>query len=501
MSPDAPSIAESGRAAGAGGAREGWLAFAAALAFLFAVHAPVLDLAYHWDEAGQFVPVVDDILSRGEWIPVSVPPNVHAPLVPGFVAGAWAVFGSSPVVTRSAMLLLAAITMLLAFLLARRLAGRRAGWTTMLLLGVSPPFVSQSMFLHLDLPAAGLSIAVLLAYLSRRWVLAGSAGVLLVLAKETGVVVPGVLALLLVLRREWRAAGWILLPGAVALGAWLVALKATTGHWTGNEEFAAYNLTSTLRIERIPLLLLGRLYHLLFANFHWVAALALVVGWRRGALRGGAWVAVAAAVAAVIVLHSVVGGAPLLRYLLPAIALLYVAASAALERLAPRARAVALALLAGGLVVCNFWHPPYPFAWEDDLAVVDYVRSHEEAAAWLEVNAPGREVTTCWPLSAALENPLLGYVSTPHRVVPMDDFLPASLDRVDPASIDLLVLYERNAEPPGGTFAPLERLLHSLFAYEPQPSRDSIVSRFGLESVVRLRRGRCWVEILRRPAP
>ena len=160
--------------------------------------------------------------------------------------------------------------------------------------------------------------------------------------------------------------------------------------------------------------------------------------------------------AAYLVLHSLIGGAVLFRYLLPALVLFYIL-------VAPRLRGVALAALFAGLVVSNWWKPPYPFSYEDNLAVVDFVRLQQQAARWLSEHAAGRTITTAWPLTDALTNPLLGYVTQPLRVEPVSNFqLPGKFAFM---SADVVALYSRAWEPERGwqRWPPAARLLERYF--------------------------------------
>src|SRR5204862_2253545 len=92
-----------------------WYALIAAL--LVVAHAPLLHLPYFWDEAGYYVPAARDLLA-GSLIPHSTPSNAHPPLVMAWLALIWKIMGFRPVVTRCAMLLLDAFSLLGLFRLA-----------------------------------------------------------------------------------------------------------------------------------------------------------------------------------------------------------------------------------------------------------------------------------------------------------------------------------------------------------------------------------------------
>lgn len=509
--------------------------FAAGFAFLLITHFPFLDLPYHWDELGYFVPAAHDLLVSHILVPRSTLPNVHPPLLMAYLAGLWKLFGFQISVTRIGMLAVGAATLAMAFLLGCRLSGsRRAASTAVVLLAVSPPFVAQTMLAHLDLPAAFWALLTIYLFLERRWWLCGAAATTLALTKETGLIVPVVLAAFSLVEsarlekplayapgsafkspghlpsgerpgaaadpfrppRSWQALP-LLLPFA-ATAVWLLVLRSSTGHWLGNALFTEYNWTAALRPWRVPLVLLRRCYQLGFANFHWVAAgvLWLAVA-RYRALRGWTWRLVAMTTGAYLVLHSALGGAVLLRYLLPALALFYILVGSALESLPPEIGWPAFAIFLAGLAISNWWNPPYPFGYEDNLAAVDFVRLQQQAAAWLSSRFPEKRVTTAWPLTQALSDRRGGYVTRPLSVNPVENFQPEAWDVLDPATVEAIALYSRNWEPPGGWQEQplLAALLKRYFGYQPQVPREALIGRFHLHSVARWERRGQWMEI------
>src|SRR3984893_19058208 len=88
------------------------LVFAVIFVFIFLLHAPLLQLPYFWDEAGYYVPPARDILLTGSFIPHSTLSNAHPPLVLAWLALWWKVILFKPLVTRAAVLLLAAVFLL-----------------------------------------------------------------------------------------------------------------------------------------------------------------------------------------------------------------------------------------------------------------------------------------------------------------------------------------------------------------------------------------------------
>ncbi|MGC2583886.1 MAG: glycosyltransferase, partial [Acidobacteriaceae bacterium] len=88
-----------------------WGVLLAAYAAELAAHAPLLRLPYYWDEAGYYIPAAYDFFRRGTLIPYSTLSNAHPPVPSLYLALVWRVFHFAPVVTRSAMCLVAALAL------------------------------------------------------------------------------------------------------------------------------------------------------------------------------------------------------------------------------------------------------------------------------------------------------------------------------------------------------------------------------------------------------
>ncbi|MBV8819699.1 MAG: glycosyltransferase family 39 protein, partial [Acidobacteriaceae bacterium] len=374
--------------------------FGAFALILFTAHAAYLKLPYFWDELGQFVPASLDILRDGALVPHSAVPNVHPPGVMAWLALVWKLAGYSIPATRCAMLLLAATGVLFSFLLAIRLCGDTRGFPAflaILFLLADPLFYTQSMMAQLDMPAMVFTAAGLLLFLDGRHRMAALVCTVLVLSKETGILLPVLCGLSLATsRRRERESAYYLAP-FVALAAWLIWLHHTTGFWLGDTGFAHYNIAYSLQPIHAATSLLRRIYFLGFANLRWIGTIAIGIGWRRGLFRSRAWRFTWLFIAAHVLLVSLLGGAELERYLLPVLPLLYTAAAAALTVYRRRWRNISAAALAIGLIAGLLINPPYPFPYENNLAMADFVALHQAAAKFLEREYPREQIYTAWP--------------------------------------------------------------------------------------------------------
>jgi dolichyl-phosphate-mannose-protein mannosyltransferase len=446
------------------------LVFAAIFAAIFLLHAPLLRLPYFWDEAGYYVPAARDLLLTGSVIPHSTPSNAHPPLVMAYLAAGWKLAGYSPSVTRTAMLLLAAFSLLGVFRLARRIANLETAVAATACTAFYPVFFAQSSMAHVDLAAAGLTIWGLDAYLGARWRAAAWWFSLAVLAKETALLaplallawewacawadreershhrvteaqrksqneVPKVFSVALCLggeiyERRWQAAAWLITPAAV-LSAWYAYHYVRTGYVFGNPEFFRYNVAATLNPLRIVLALGLRLWQA-FGYMHlWV--LTLLMGWAmtRAPLRDGevereridlpVQFVFGVLIVTYVVAMSMIGGAVLARYMLTIVPLVVILAVSTLRRRIRR-WPVLIVLVCAAFTMALVRNPPYGFAPEDNLAYRDYIVMHQHAESFLEARYAGARVLTAWPASDEISRPYLGYVTRPKRVVRIEDF-------------------------------------------------------------------------------
>lgn len=471
--------------------------FVAFTTLLVAVHLPYLTLPFFWDELGQFVPAALDIFREGAWIPKSTLPNVHPPGVMAYLAAVWKIFGYSIPATRTAMLLIASIGLLLAFLLAIRLARGTVGapaFAAVVFLLASPIFYTQAMMAQLDMPAMTLTLAALLLFLEEQYAFCALACTALVLVKETGLSTPLVFAGWLMYGRRWRQAAYFSAP-AIALGMWLVLLHHATGNWLGNSEFARYNLSDSLQLGHIAGTLFRRAYFLFIANGLFLGSIALFAGAR--VLRGREWNIAFLVAGAQVLTVTFLGGAALDRYLLPVLPIVYAAMAVGASVYPATWRWTTQAAMAAILVTGLFWNPPYPFPFEDNLAMADFTALQQEAALYLEEHAAGKRIASVWPFTDAVERPEFGYVRRPLPVEKAEDFGLDSLADLDRRKMDVLVVFSQAWGFGGGVmdYEIVRNYLRRYWGYHPQATAAQIRAGLGFVPVLRWTRGGQWIEI------
>jgi hypothetical protein len=448
--------------------------FAVIFVFIFLLHLPLLQLPYFWDETGYYVPAARDLLLTGSLIPHTTVSNAHPPLVMAWLALWWKVVGYAPLVTRTAMLVLAAFSLLGVFRLAERIANTKVAIASTLCTALYPVFFVQSSLAQLDLAAAGLTFWALAAYVEGEAVAMAVWFALAALAKETAILAPialggweivgafahtsslrkcwldgeeipqglrpasfvnvigttGSRALPNSRRREWRIAS-LLIP-ALPLALWYVYHYAHTGFVFGNPEFFRYNVAATLSPVRFLLALIMRLWQVVGYLHLWVLTLAMLLAmcllkpqrdaaFERSRISFPVQMVLYVVVLTYVVAMALIGGAVLARYMLPAVPLVIILCVSTLwRRLRHWAPAVTFVALA--FVAAWFWNPHYGFSPEDNLAYHDYTLLHQDGERFLEARYPMARILTAWPASDELTRPWLGYITRPMRIVRIENF-------------------------------------------------------------------------------
>jgi 4-amino-4-deoxy-L-arabinose transferase-like glycosyltransferase len=496
----------------------------------FVLHIPLLRLPYFWDEAGYYVPAARDLLLTGSLIPYSTVSNAHPPLVMAFLAAAWKIAGYSPVVARTAMLLIAAFSLTGVFRLAERIANKDVAVASALCTVLYPVFFAQGSLAHLDLPAAGLTFWGLLAYVENRragmalWFsLAG-------LAKETAILAP--LALLvweLAAKRrkngarsasrgseaetensgEQKRLAALLLP-LIPLTFWYAYHYHRTGFVFGNPEFFRYNVRTTLHPLRILLALglrLGQvfgylgLYLLTLATLFamWLPPLQDQDGERRR-IAVDVQISFMAIIATYVLAMAHVGGAVLARYMLPVVPLVIIICISTLRRRVRHWHAV-VAIVALGFVAGLFVNPTYGFSMEDNLAYRDYILLHQRAEDFVEARYPMARVLTAWPASDELTRPYLGYVTRSMRVFRIEDFTVEQLFAAADlrSRFDVALVFSTKYEPPHPWFERWRRWQQwktQFFGYHRDVPPAAAAQILGGQLVYSERRNGQWVGVI-----
>ena len=523
--------------------------FALIFTAIFLLHSPLLRLPYFWDEAGYYIPAAYDFFTHGSLIPQSVPSNAHPPLPAIYLAVWWKLSAFKPAVTRTAMLLLAALGLAAVFELSRMLTNARVALAVTICTMLYPVWFAQSSMAHSDLPAAAFSLWGLYFYFrnltglgsseenprlafvdkeqgvsaprghDRDLILATVFFGLSALSKETSIIIPISLAIYDVVatrktlgaRMRSFSSSVLVLSSVLPLVVWFLYHRSRTGFFFGNPEFFAYNVTGTLTPLRIVMSMGLRAWQVLGYMNLWLLTLATIWAMRHAALkerhgeeRPRIALSVQYRVAAILLVHvlafSFVGGAALARYLLPVYPLVILIGVSTLRRRVPE-WGWAVALVIAGFVLALFANPFGYSAPEDNLSYRDYVMLHKEAADRLQQRDPHARVLTAWTATDELTKPFLGYVKQPMSVVHIDNF---SFDQLQMARMasgqyDVALLFSTKQTPRSSLLDRWpwwERASQKYFGFHRDVSSEAAAEMLGGRITWEDRRGRQWTAIV-----
>ncbi len=472
-----------------------WRIFPVVFAALYASHFTLLRLPYYWDEAGYYIPAAWDFFRLGSLIPISTMTNAHPPLPSIYLALWWKLSGFFPEVTRTSVLMVASFGLVAVWRLAMRLTGvASVAFWTVALTALYPVWFAQSTLAHADIFAAACALWGLvyalpelgaLTYQSSKPSLAAAWFAAAALSKETAIVIPLTLAAVSLVEsirapgrariRLWREAAWFsncVLP----LAAWYAYHYAKTGFLFGNPEYLRYNAQANLEPFRIAAAFGYRILHLtahmnLFVPVG-VAVAALLLDPRpaggqrseimdqsseghdagtqlRAPIAPAAMRRIFCLLLANALLFSVLGGALLLRYLLPMFPLVLLVAVHTMYRRVPYWQGLAV-FSAAAFLLGLFINPPYRFAPEDNLAYASVVRLHQAGIEQLEKLYPGATVLSAWPVTDELTRPELGYLQHPFAVDRVEDFTAQQIARAaqEPEKYTAALVFSTKYDPP-----------------------------------------------------
>jgi hypothetical protein len=359
---------------------------------------------------------------------------------------------------------------------------------------VAPLFYAQSMMVLLDMPAMTFTMLALLLFLDGRYGWCAVACAALVLMKETAITTPMVFAVWLWFSQKRRESLYFLAP-ALTLGAWLVLLHHVTGYWTGNAEFAKYNVNEAMSLEHMVGSASRRMFFLFVGDGNFIGSVAILAGWRE--LRGKPWTVVFLVAFAQLLCVTVLGGAILDRYVLPVLPIVYIAMAVAASAYPPRWRWVTQTAMAGLLLAGWFVNPPYPFPYENNLTMTDFVELQKEAAQYFEATAPNARIASAWPFYDAVTHPEFGYVHSPLRIVRMPGYMLSDVASVPRSEYDYLVVFSRSWSAEGTIFdhPPFRWFFERYLHWDPQATDEELRRGAGLVRIAYLQRHGLWIKI------
>ena len=396
----------------------------AALAVL--VKLPTLATPAFWDEMAYLSQaswladnglrgVVPGLRSDGQFF--GHPPGLH------FVAASlFKVFGHSIEAAHVLIACFSAIGIAATWALVRAAHDAKTALLAALLLLLSPTWFYNAGIFLADLPVAALGALCAVFVMRDRLVPYLVAASCMVLIKETAVALVVALVTFRLLTRLplTRATLRDAAPWATPLlvsAAFALVQKAVTGKFFFIFDYE-FEPMFDLGLQS-SLLQAAKISRWIFvAQFRWVLSAAIVLDLmtnvearRRRDLLLFALVVLASGYAFSVIFYTS-------RYVIPVFPFFYALGAVSLMSLARKPRLQwATGTVAVGLTLWSLGRDPYRGIGENNLQYIGIVRMHQAAAREVESRYAASRIVSAWPTAAQLSQPVLGYVTSPLRVV------------------------------------------------------------------------------------
>jgi 4-amino-4-deoxy-L-arabinose transferase-like glycosyltransferase len=405
--------------------------------------ADVLNLPYHWDVMAYVFDYSDAIFRNNLWpFPIVEEGDPgHPPFYFELWAIAWKLFGRDLLVSHLIGVTFAWLAVFYTYLFGKRiLHDSTIGFLAASLLLFNPLSFAQFRTLNLAVPLTALLIMSTYYVLCKRhiaFILYASA---LALTKAYGFVFVTILLFLNFIVFDIRqaksakslAAKYMLLSIPIQLYfLWFFLHLRLTGILLNSKKFShTRGLHSS--IGDVLNSLRGRFRaHLLEVNR--LPALGIVLAWvpfRSGdssPYRRIIILLTAGVLANLLWLSMIQAWIP--RYAMPAYPYVFILGATGIRKLL-KVKNIALLSLGWAIILLTFFsfgagynlHRTGYGSFEENLEYIDVIAINKEVCEYIETNFPTQKVRASWPLSHALRNPYLGYVTEPINVVFDDEY-------------------------------------------------------------------------------
>lgn len=150
------------------------------------------------------------------------PTAFRPPLYPALLGGLFKLFGTHLAVAQAANAVLGACVVILASIVATRIAGPRVGLAAAAVVALTPSLVANDLVPLSEPLSLVLFLSVVLLLFDRRWVAAGFASGLLMLTRPSGPALLAVAGVWLVSKAGWKAAFRLGAAAVVTVAPWVV---------------------------------------------------------------------------------------------------------------------------------------------------------------------------------------------------------------------------------------------------------------------------------------
>jgi len=414
-----------------------FLLFLVILVFLVVIKVNILTAPFHWDAMGYVIPAAENVYNKGVIIN-KTDSTGHPPLFFIGLALMWKIFGKSLLVSHLFNIFWGGLGLTFLFFLAKELYGKRVAVVATLLLAFNQIFFSQLGILHLSTALTSMAILSVYSYIKQKYLLYIIATSLMLLVKETTVVI--LLSILLfdfflnLFKKEklgvvFKRIGYLSLPG-VSLLIWFFSHWLVTG-WVFRTQ-AIVNKGSDFLYLCGEFFVRYLIYDFTIENVNkanWIIFLLVVISFVFLIKKRSFKYEILFLLIMVMNIAFFAYTDDMPRYFIiifPFYLLMGAKASVMLTDGFKYRKIILIVILLFmiGFSVMNYTGTRNTDGWrlESNMEYLDMVRLHQKVCKFIEENYSSYKILTRQPLNFELQNPWFGYVKKPIKIIKFKEF-------------------------------------------------------------------------------
>jgi len=376
---------------------------------------PVLNLPHNWDSAAFAEHTM--IIYRNNMMPLTLNEIdiIHPPAIFEIVAFLYMIFGESPMISHSVILVFSFFGVYFTYLLGSYLYNRNIGVTSALLLFFFPLYFAQSATLNLDIPMTALEIMTVYYLVRKNTILYTLSGSLLVLTKEPGILIIFAIFLYLLIyeRPASKFIKSLLTYGLPFIVFFLFILyqKITSGYFLSEFHVSYFQIS----LQKFLFLIFSTLGLFFICLSLWEVLLLFfkskkpeIMIWKNE---------LTLLIIIVFIYGNFLSMAYMPRYALPLLPIIAIFFSIIVSVIFDKLRYIILVGILFLFIANWYGYDCKVGSCEVNMEYVDVINVHRDATRYIESNFQNSIVLTTWPLSVELNNPELHYVKTSIRSI------------------------------------------------------------------------------------
>ncbi|NTV23568.1 MAG: hypothetical protein HGA85_04295 [Nanoarchaeota archaeon] len=387
------------------------IVFIILFSLVFSMKLDAASLPYSWDALGPDIPSVYINMARNGFNLLSGDVIfLHPPLPYLLGAASYLIFGEQPISIGILMLIASSVTLFFTYKIGELVYSKQAGALAALSLFLMPLFFSHSalsLAFNLVVPLHVMAVYFTLKHDLWKFTAAASA---IALSREMDMITVLVLAIFWLRQKNKRHLA-LAIPFAVSF-SWMVYVKLVYGSMIHPSFFRLFAPISIALLDNF----VARSTEF-FVNQGRFAVIGVILVSQYFQAKKPAIESQFEYISLVLILSALAIfsfiGSFLPRYLLPFYPLIFLLAFGGVSKYKSSFYPGALFIFLS-IIFISGWHGTrdLPAGWllETNMEYADMVKTHQEAAAYIQDNFPNALVATCWPMTTELSDNMFGYV-------------------------------------------------------------------------------------------